>query len=136
MTPHTPVRVLLLDSEEQPGGLDALAASVAMFGAHRFELLYAHDLDTLYRMAGELASVGSSAVIVVDVDHNPEPKQILAAAVEAGYPLAVLSDGCNDAIADHALAVAADAYLPLTLPARELVDVLANLASEPEPVWD
>jgi hypothetical protein len=87
-------------------------------------------------MAGELASVGSSAVIVVDVDQNPEPKSILAAAVEAGYPLAVLSDGRNDAIADHALAVSADAYLPLTLPARELVEVLAGLASEPETSWD
>lgn len=135
MTPHAPVRVLLLDPEEQPAGLDALAACVAMFGAHRFELLYAHDLDALYRMAGDLAAAGATAVVVVDVDHDPEPKSILAAAVEAGYPLAVLSDGRDDTIADHALAVAADAYVPLTLPARDLVDVLATVAAAPDPGW-
>lgn len=135
MTPHAPVRVLLLDAEEQPAGLDALATSVAIFGANRFELLYAHDLDDLYRMAGELAALGSVAVIVVDVDHDPEPKSILAAAVEAGYPLAVLSDGRNESIADHALSVAADAYVPITVPARDLVDLLATLASPPEPAW-
>ena len=37
--------------------LDALAASVGIFGAGRFELLYASDLDSLRQMADELAGV-------------------------------------------------------------------------------
>lgn len=131
-TPRTPVRVLLLDAEEQPAGLDALAASVAVFGTGQFELLYAHDLDALYRMAGELAGTGAVAAIVVDVDHEPEPKTVMASAADAGYPLVVLSDDRNDRIADHALSVAAAAYAPTTLPARELLDLLATVASPPQ----
>jgi hypothetical protein len=35
-------------------------------------------------MAAELAAAGTAAVIVVDVDHHPEPKSLLAEAAETG----------------------------------------------------
>ncbi len=129
--PHHPPRVLLLD-DEAAGSLDALAASVAVFAPGRLELLYADDADALRRMAGELAALDAPALIVVDVDHRPEPKSFLAAAADAGYPLVVLTDGRDEAIAGHALSVGAAAYAPSTLPGRELVSLLATLASPPE----
>jgi DNA-binding NarL/FixJ family response regulator len=46
----------------------------------------------------------------------------------------VLSDGRDDAIADHALSVGAAAYAPTSLPGRDLVDLLATLATPPEAV--
>ena len=131
MIPHTPLTVLLLD-EVGSTSLDALAASVAIFGAARIEMIYAYDHDALHRMAGEMADIGATGIIVVDVDHDPQPKRFLATAAEAGYPLVVLSDGRNDAIQDHALSVGAAAYLPAALPAREMVGVLTTLASPPE----
>lgn len=136
MTPHTPLTVLLLDEDESTG-LDALAASVAIFGAGRFALRYAYDQGALRQLAVELAALGAPAVIVVDVDHDPEPKSFLAAAAEVGYPLVVLSDGRNDAIQDHALSVGAAAYLPAALPARDMVSRLATLGAPPEqhPAW-
>jgi DNA-binding NarL/FixJ family response regulator len=118
--------VLVLD-EGQATSLDALALSVAIFGAGQFELLYASDLDSLLQMAGDVASARARAVIVVDVDHAPEPKDRLARAAELGFPLVVTSDGGNDAIHDHALSVGASAYLLNTLPARELVARLGEL---------
>ena len=132
MTPHHPPSVLLLD-DDAAGSLDALAASVAVFAAGRLELLYADDADVLRRMADELAALDAPALIVVDVDHRPEPKSFLAAAADAGYPLVVLTDGLDDTIADHALSVGAAAYAPSSLPGRELVNLLATLASPPEP---
>jgi DNA-binding NarL/FixJ family response regulator len=131
MTPHPP-SVLLLD-DEAGSSLDALAASVAVFASGRLELLYADDADALRRMADELAALDAPALIVVDVDRRPEPKSFLAAAADAGYPLVVLSDGLDDTIADHALSVGAAAYAPSSLPGRELVNLLATLASPPEP---
>lgn len=132
-TPHAPPSVLLLD-DEAATNLDALAASVAVFAPGRLELLYAADADALHRMAGELAALEAAALIVVDVDNQPEPKNFLAVAADARYPLVVLSDGRDDAIADHALSVGAAAYAPTSLPGRELVDLLATLASPPEAV--
>lgn len=131
-SPHRPPSVLLLD-DEVAGSLDALAASVAVFAPGRFELLYADDADALRRMAGELAALNAPALIVVDVDGRPEPKSFLAEAADAGYPLVVLTGGHDDAIADHALSVGAAAHAPGSLPGRELVDLLAILASPPEP---
>lgn len=135
-TPHATVSVLLLD-DEAATSLDALAASVAVFGPGRLELLYATDAAELHRMAGELSALDAPALLVVDVDHRPEPKSFLAAAADAGYPLVVLSDGHDDAIAGHALSVGAAAYAPTSLPGRELVDLLAGLASPPAavPAW-
>jgi DNA-binding NarL/FixJ family response regulator len=132
-TPRSPLSVLLLD-DDAATNLDALAASVAVFAPGRLELLYASDADTLHRMAGELAALDAPALVVVDVDHHPEPKHFLAVAADAGYPLVVLSDGRDDAIADHALSVGAAAYAPTSLPGRDLVDLLATLASPPETV--
>jgi hypothetical protein len=110
--PATPV---LLYDEGQASSLDALAASVGIFGAGRFELLYASDLDSLRQMANE-------------PDGNPQPKDLLANAADMGFPLVVLSDGHDDAIHDHALSVGAAAYLLSELPARALVDRLEALS--------
>ncbi|MCA1842599.1 MAG: hypothetical protein LC792_05305, partial [Actinobacteria bacterium] len=77
--------VLLFD-EGQPASLDALAASVSIFGAGRFELLYASDLDMLRQMAGELAGAHAEALVVVDADYDPEPKDLLAKAADMGFP--------------------------------------------------
>jgi hypothetical protein len=126
VTDFHPTQVLALD-EGQASSLDAVAASVALFGAGRLELLYAPDLPALRQMADELTAGDASAVIVVDVDQDPEPKSVLAEAAELGLPLAVLSDGRSDAIHDHALSVGADAYLLSGLPARALVASLAAL---------
>jgi hypothetical protein len=120
-------QVLALD-EGQASSLDAVAASVAVVGAGRLELLYASDLPTLRSMADELVAFGAPAVIVVDVDDDPEPKSVLAEAAEMGFPLAVVSNGRSDAIHDHALSVGADAYLLSALPARALVASLAALS--------
>jgi len=124
MAIHTMTRpatsVLLLD-EGHASSLDALAASVSIFGAGRLELLYASDLDSLRQMAGQLADAHAAGLVVVDVDHEPEPKQFLATAADMGFPLVVLSDGRDDTIHDHALSVGAAAYLLSELPARELV---------------
>jgi DNA-binding response OmpR family regulator len=124
--PTTPV--VLLD-EGQATSLDALAASVSIFGAGQFELLYAYDLESLRRMTGELASVHAEALIVVDADHDPAPKNLLATAAEAGFPLVVVSNGRDDTIHDHALSVGAAAYLLSELPARELVARLSALCN-------
>jgi hypothetical protein len=120
--------VLLLD-EGQAASFDALAASVSIFGAGQFELLYAPDLESLRRMTGELAGLQAEALVVVDVDHEPEPKNLLANAAETGFPLVVLSNGRDDAIHDHALSVGAAAYLLSEQPARELVARLEALSS-------
>jgi hypothetical protein len=124
--PHPCIPVLCLD-EGQADSLDALAASVAIFGADRFELLYAPDRESLRRMTDELAAHQADALIVVDADHDPEPKSLLAEAAEFGFPLVVLSDGRSDAIQGHALSVGAAAYLLSTLPAHDLVDRLASI---------
>ena len=118
---------LVLLDEGEATGLDALAASVSIFGAGRFQLLYADDLDSLVEMTGELARRQVKAVVVVDADHDPEPKDLLATAAETGFPLVVLSDGRSDAIHDHALSVGAAAYLLCELPARDLVHRLEAL---------
>lgn len=123
--PATPV--LLLD-EGRSSSLDALAASVGVFGAGRFELLYASDLDALWQMASELAGAHADALVVVDADGSAEPKDLLANAADMGFPLVVLSDGRDDAIHDHALSVGAAAYLLRELPARALVDRLEALS--------
>ncbi len=128
MTANPRIHVLLLD-EGETTSLDALAVSVAIFGGDRFELIPVPDRDSLWSTADELAAADTSGVVVVDVDHHPEPKSVLAHAADTGFPLVVLSDGRRDAIADHALSVAAAAYLPTTLPAQELVAQLAALSS-------
>jgi hypothetical protein len=46
----------------------------------------------------------------------------------------VLSNGRDGAIADHAQSVGAAAYAPTSLPGRDLVDLLATLASPPEAI--
>src|SRR4051794_10657202 len=97
--PRPCTQILALD-EGQPSSLDALAASVAIFGAGRFELLYAPDLDSLRRMADELATLNAEALVVVDADRDIRPKNLLANAAETGFPLVVLSDGRDDAIHD------------------------------------
>ena len=124
--PHPPIPVLCLD-EGEADSLDALAASVAIFGADRFELLYAPDREALHRMTAELAALHADALVVVDADRHPEPKSLLADVAETGFPLVVLSDGHSDAIQDHALSVGAAAYLLSTLPAHDLVDRLAAI---------
>ena len=124
--PCTPV--LLLD-EGRATSLDALAASVSIFGAGQFELLYAPDLESLRRMTGELADLHAEALVVVDADDHPEPKNLLATAAEAGFPLVVVSNGREDTIHEHALSVGAAAYLLSELPARELVARLSALCS-------
>ena len=126
--PRPTTSVLLFD-EGQPTSLDALAASVSIFGAGRFELLYASDLESLRQMAGELASVHAEAVVVVDADYDPQPKNLRANAADMGFPLVVLTDGRDDAIHDHALSVGAAAYLLSELPARDLVARLSTLCS-------
>ncbi|HET9771742.1 MAG TPA: hypothetical protein VFS16_12700 [Acidimicrobiia bacterium] len=133
--PQSP-SVLLLD-DETATNLDSLAAAVAVFAPGGLDLLYADDADALHRMAGELSALDAPALIVVDVDRHPEPKSVLAFAADAGYPLVVLSTGDDDAIADHALSVGAAAYAPTSLPGRDLVNLLATLASPPgpTPVW-
>jgi len=123
-----PTTSVLLFDEGQPTSLDALAASVSIFGAGRFELLYAADLDSLCQMAGELASAHADALVVVDADYDPRPKDLLARAADMGFPLVVLSDGRDDAIHDHALSVGAAAYLLSELPARDLVDRLGAIS--------
>jgi hypothetical protein len=123
-----PCTPLVLLDEGEATSLDALAASVSIFGAGRFELLYADDLDSLVRMTGDLARRHIEALVVVDADHNPEPKDLLATAAETGFPLVVLSDGRDDVIHDHALSVGAAAYLLTELPARALVDSLEALS--------
>lgn len=128
MTSRTRLHILLLD-EGETASLDALAASVAIFGDDRFALVPAPDRGALWRTADEVAAADGKAVVVVDVDHHPEPKDVLADAADVGFPLVVLSDGHDEAIHDHALSVAAAAYLPTTLPARELVAQLAALSS-------
>lgn len=132
MTTLPRIPVLLLD-EGQASRLDALATAVAIFGRDRFELVSADDRDSLRRMADHLADAGTAAVIVVDVDHHPEPKDALADVAEAGFPVVVVSDGRNDAIQDHALSVGAAAYVPTSLPAREIVSLLGTL---PRPAAD
>ena len=126
--PRICTQVLYLD-QGQATSLDAVAASVALFGRGRLELLSAPDLGALREMAAELGAFGAPTVIVVDVDQDDEPKSVLADAAEAGFPLAVLSDGRNDAIHDHALSVGAAAYLLTPLPAQELVTVLEALSA-------
>jgi hypothetical protein len=121
--------VLLLD-EGQATSLDALAASVSIFGAGRFELLYAPDMDCLRRMSGELATLHADALVVVDADHDAEPKRLLAEAGDMGFPLVVVSDGRDEAIHGHALSVGAAAYLLSELPARELVARLGALCGQ------
>ncbi|MGH9012010.1 MAG: hypothetical protein ACRDYF_19525 [Acidimicrobiia bacterium] len=128
-TMSRPATSVLLFDEGQASSLDALAASVGIFGAGRFELLYASDMDSLRQMAGELADAHAAALVVVDADHDPEPKDLLATAADMGFPLVVVSDGRDDAIHDHALSVGAAAYLLSDLPARELVADLAAIAS-------
>jgi hypothetical protein len=118
--------ILLLD-EGQATSLDALAASVSIFGAGRFELLYADDRDALLRMSAELTGLHAEALVVVDADHDPDPKNLLATAADTGFPLIVVSDGRDGAIHDHALSVGAAAYLLRELPARELVDRLGAI---------
>jgi DNA-binding NarL/FixJ family response regulator len=130
-TPTPPIQALLLD-EGDAASLDALATAVAIFGGGRFDLVYADDRDSLRYMADQLAAAGSSAVIVVDVDGHPQPKDLLAEVAEAGFPVAVVTDGRRDAIADHALSVGAAAYLPTSLPAQELVSLLGALPRPPE----
>lgn len=130
MTLLTDIRrtqVLMLD-HGQAANLDAVAASVALFGRGRLELVCAPDLGTLREMADELVARHAPAVIVVDVDHELTPKSVLAEAADAGLPLAVLSDGRSDAIHDHALSVGAAAYLLTPLPAKELVASLEALS--------
>ena len=126
-----PTTSVLLFDEGQPSSLDALAASVSIFGAGRFELLYASDLDSLRRMAGELSSVHAEALVVVDADYDPQPKDLLAKAADMGFPLVVLSDGRDDDIHHHALSVGAAAYLLSGLPARDLVDRLGSISAGP-----
>jgi hypothetical protein len=126
--PRPTTSVLLFD-EGQPTSLDALAASVSIFGAGRFELLYATDLESLRRMAGVLGDADAEALVVVDADYDPEPKDLLAKAAEMGLPLVVLSNGRDDAIHDHALSVGAAAYLLSELPARDLVARLGALCN-------
>jgi len=124
--PRSCIPVLCLD-EGRADSLDALAASVAIFGGDRFELIYAPDREALHRMTHELAGLHADALVVVDADHHPEPKSLLADVANMGFPLVVLSDGHSDAMHDHALSVGAAAYLLSTLPAHDLVDLLAAL---------
>jgi hypothetical protein len=126
-TTSRPTIPLLLLDEGPATGLDSLAASVSIFGAGRFELLYATDLESLLHMSAELAGLDADAVIVVDADHHPEPKNLLATAADTGFPLVVVSNGRDDAIHDHALSVGAAAYLLSELPARQLVDRLGAI---------
>ena len=132
MTSDSRLHVLLLD-EGDATSLDALAASVAIFGADRFELVPAPDCSTLWRTAAEFATSDAQAVVVVDVDRHPEPKSVLANVAEIGFPVVVVTDGHHDAIQDHALSVGAAAYLPTTMPARELVACLSALGSLARP---
>lgn len=132
-TPQLQPQVLVLDEEpDTTPSLDALAVAVAVFGRGGLGLLYAVDQDALHEMADALAAAGTPSVIVVDVDRHPEPKQVLAEMAEAGFPLAVVTDGGHEAIHDHALSVGAAAYLPTTLPAREMVSLLTALARPTE----
>lgn len=135
-SPLSLAHVLVLD-EDPTTSLDALATAVAIFGEGRFSLLYAEDPDGLRLMADQLAGAGTPAVIVVDVDDHPAPKHLLANLTEAGFPVAVVTGGNNHAIHDHALSVGAAAYLPTSLPARELVSVLGSLPQPraDEPLW-
>lgn len=124
--------MLLLD-EGDATSLDALAASVAIFGGDGFELVPAPDYDALWRTARDISAADAEAVVVVDVDHHPQPKSLLADVAEIGFPVVVVTDGGNDAIQDHALSVGAAAYLPTTMPARELVACLSSLGSPARP---
>lgn len=132
-TLHPQRRVLVLDEEPATAtSLDALAMAVAVFGRGRLGLLYADDQDALRRMADELAAAGTPTVIVVDVDRHPEPKHVLAEVAEAPFPVAVVTDGRHEAIHDHALSVGAAAYLPTSLPARDMVSRLTALPRPPQ----
>ena len=122
--PATPVLVL---DDPDAASLDGLATSVAVFGGGRLHLHYADDLEALRSMSDDLAARRARAVVVVDADHCPAPKSLLAEAADLGFPLVVLSDGCDDAIHDHALSVGAAAYLLSELPARDLVDRLGAI---------
>ena len=133
MNPLYPLPVLALD-EGDAGALDAMATAVAVFGRGRLALHYADDRGGLRRMAAECVAAGAPAVIVVDVDRHPQPKDVLADVADTGFPVAVLSAGADDAIADHALSVGAAAFLPTTLPAGELVALLATLPRTAEAV--
>ena len=126
MTPLSHLQVLVFDDGEATT-LDGLATAVAMFGRGRCELVYADHQDELRRMADQLAAAGTAAVIVVDVDHHPAPKQVLADVAEAGFPLVVVSDGRRQAVHDHALSVGAAAYLPTSMPAQEMISRLTAL---------
>ena len=133
-TPAQPQpQVLVLDEESGTApALDALALAMAVFGRGRLGLLYAPDREALRRMVDDLAARETPTVIVVDVDRHPEPKHVLAEVVEATFPLAVLSDGVQEAIHDHALSVGAAAYLPTSLPAPEMISRLMTLPRPPE----
>jgi len=120
-------QVLLLD-EGYATSLEAVAASVALFSRGRLELRCVPDRGALRQMAAELTALQIPAVVVVDVDHDPFPKNVLAEAADLGLPLAVMSDGQDDAIHDHALSVGAAAYLLTPLPAQELVGRLEALS--------
>ena len=113
--------VLVLDDGEA-SGLDAFAATVAVFGQGRFLLLYTSDRTTLLDLANE----HPGGVIVVDVDRDPRPKDVLAELADTGLPVVVLTDGSHDAISDHALSVGAAACLPTSLPARTLLRELES----------
>ena len=126
MTPLPQAHVLVLD-EDPTTSLEALATAVAIFGEGGFTLLYAEDQDGLRMMADQLGTAGTAAVVVVDVDDHPEPKDLLADVTGAGFPVAVVTGGRNEAIQHHALSVGAAAYLPTSLPARELVSTLRAL---------
>lgn len=127
-TTSRPITPVLLLDEGRATSLDALAASLSIFGAGRFQLLYADDVDSLLRMSAELACLTADALVVVDADHDPHPKNLLATVADTGLPLVVVSDGRDDAIHDHALSVGAAAYLLSELPARELVDRLGAIS--------
>src|SRR5439155_788657 len=88
--PATPVLVL---DDGEAANLDGLATSVAVFGRGQLALHYATDLDDLRSMSDELAARRARGVVVVDADHCPAPKALLADAADLGFPLAVLSDG-------------------------------------------
>ncbi len=119
--------VLVLD-EGNATSLDALGAAVALFGRGNLKLVYVHDRASL----PGVAALGAG-VAVVDVDRDPDPKNVLAEVVEAGLPVVVLTDGLNSAIPDHALSVGAAACLATSLPARELVSRLSSAVSTERP---
>jgi DNA-binding NarL/FixJ family response regulator len=120
-----PVDVLVLDEGQAETSLDALAAAVAVFGRGTIRLLYAHHRSALPDMADRCGA----DIIVVDVDRDPRPKDILADVVEAGPPVVVVTDGRDDSVPDHALSVGASACLQTSMPARDLVAHLVLVAN-------